>query len=141
MQNHELLVFYCGHQSKVHVRKWVSTNRQLIVANLIYITLRYALFRKESEKKLPCFSFPQMELNAILSSSHFMVLMNKASIPIPIIIFQKKSYKVFSKIWNNFLLPIFPKHVSKLTLVLDEILSYLSFVIYTMLHRLIFSWI
>ena len=39
MQNHELLVFYCGHQSKVHRQKWVSTNRQLIVANLIYITL------------------------------------------------------------------------------------------------------
>ena len=40
MQNHELLVFYCGHQSKVHRQKWVSTNRQLIVANLIYITLK-----------------------------------------------------------------------------------------------------
>ena len=39
MQIHELLVFYCGHQSKVHRQKWVSTNRQLIVANLIYITL------------------------------------------------------------------------------------------------------
>ena len=39
MQNHELLVFYCGHQSKLHRQKWVSTNRQLIVANLIYITL------------------------------------------------------------------------------------------------------
>ena len=39
MQNHELLVFYCGHQSKVHRQKWVSTNRQLIVANLICITL------------------------------------------------------------------------------------------------------
>ena len=38
MQNHELLVFYCGHQSKVHRQKWVSTNRQLIVANLIYIS-------------------------------------------------------------------------------------------------------
>ena len=43
MQNHELLVFYCGHQSKVHRQKWVSTNRQLIVANLIYITLQGAL--------------------------------------------------------------------------------------------------
>ena len=41
MQNHELLVFYCGHQSKVHRQKWVSTNRQLIVANLIYITCVY----------------------------------------------------------------------------------------------------
>ena len=41
MQNHELLVFYCGHQSKVHRQKWVSTNRQLIVINLIYITLGY----------------------------------------------------------------------------------------------------
>ena len=39
MQIHELLVFYCGHQSKAHRQKWVSTNRQLIVANLIYITL------------------------------------------------------------------------------------------------------
>ena len=39
MQNHELLVSYCGHQSKVRTQKWVSTNRQLIVANLIYITL------------------------------------------------------------------------------------------------------
>ena len=39
MQNHELLVFYCGHQSKVHRQKCVSTNRQLIMANLIYITL------------------------------------------------------------------------------------------------------
>ena len=39
LQNHELLVFYCGHQSKVHRQIWVSTNRQLIVANLIYITL------------------------------------------------------------------------------------------------------
>ena len=44
MQNHELLVFYCGHQSKVHRQKWVSTNRQLIVANLIYITLTYHSF-------------------------------------------------------------------------------------------------
>ena len=39
MQNHGLLVFYSGHQSKVHRQKCVSTNRQLIVANLIYITL------------------------------------------------------------------------------------------------------
>ena len=39
MQIHELLVFYCSHQSKEHRQKWVSTNRQLIVANLIYITL------------------------------------------------------------------------------------------------------
>ena len=44
MQNHELLVFYCGHQSKVHRQKWVSTNRQLIVANLIYITLVFVGF-------------------------------------------------------------------------------------------------
>ena len=43
MQNHELLVFYCGHQSKLHRQKWVSTNRQLIVANLIYITLQCTL--------------------------------------------------------------------------------------------------
>ena len=45
MQNHELLVFYCGHQSKVHRQKWVSTNRQLIVANLIYITLVMGLLQ------------------------------------------------------------------------------------------------
>ena len=44
MQNHELLIFYCGHQSKEHRQKWVSTNRQLIVANLIYMTLYDLLF-------------------------------------------------------------------------------------------------
>ena len=48
MQNHELLVFYCGHQSKVHRQKWVSTNRQLIVANLIYITLLCCSVKKDS---------------------------------------------------------------------------------------------
>ena len=48
MQNHELLVFYCGHQSKVHRQKWVSTNRQLIVANLIYITLKKFAINKIS---------------------------------------------------------------------------------------------
>ena len=48
MQNHELLVFYCGHQSKVHRQKWVSTNRQLIVANLIYITLVLVAQQRDS---------------------------------------------------------------------------------------------
>ena len=47
MQIHELLVFYCGHQSKVHRQKWVSTNRQLIVANLIYITLPIPLISQQ----------------------------------------------------------------------------------------------
>ena len=37
--DHDLLQFYCGHQSKVHKYKKVSTNRLLIMANLIYITL------------------------------------------------------------------------------------------------------
>ena len=31
--------FYCGHQSKVRKYKKVSTNKLLIMANLIYITL------------------------------------------------------------------------------------------------------
>ena len=38
--DHELLQFYFGHQSKVHRYKKVSTNRLLIMANLIYITLQ-----------------------------------------------------------------------------------------------------
>ena len=41
--DHELMQFYCGHQSKVPNYKKVSTNKLLIMANLIYITLSVSL--------------------------------------------------------------------------------------------------
>ena len=61
MQNHELLVFYCGHQSKVHRQKWVSTNRQLIVANLIYITLGNTKCTKKFQEKCSEFLVETLE--------------------------------------------------------------------------------
>ena len=66
MQNHELLVFYCGHQSRVHVQKRVSTNRQLIVANLIYITLTSI---KKSITMDPAASYTVAENEAVTNSS------------------------------------------------------------------------
>ena len=78
MQNHELLVFYCGHQSKVHRQKWVSTNRQLIVANLIYITLNHTFYTANvldaETATISCVTFPvalQMHYVQLLAAANF----------------------------------------------------------------------
>ena len=71
LQSHELLVFYWGHQSKVHRQKWVSTNRQLIVANLIYITLNILIIADHFWKlwTLTIWTFLKF-LNILLNSNH-----------------------------------------------------------------------